>query len=90
MKESEVARNVRVKLNSNWNSYSLGDEYLKEEPIIFISDNYVYNDVRGKYVYIKGGSMINLGTAYLTELDLEFPIGETPLYNWEDIKFGEK
>lgn len=72
MKRTEVARNVRVKFNSNFKEKSLADKYIMEEPIIFISENHVYNDLNGEYVFVKGGSRINSTTAYLTELDLEF------------------
>ncbi|HSE99789.1 MAG TPA: hypothetical protein VLA48_02745 [Nitrososphaeraceae archaeon] len=89
MKRTEVARNVRVKFNSNFKEKSLADKYIMEEPIIFISEGHVYNDINGEYVFVKGGSMINSTPAYLTELDLEFPISEDPLYftvdySWKD------
>lgn len=87
MKNNQVARDVRVKLNDNWKPQSLSDEYLEKEPIIFICDNHIYNDVIGEYVFIKGGSKVNSGTAYLTQLDLEFPLSDDkPLYCWEDMK----
>lgn len=85
MKNTEVARNVRVKLNSNFKGKSLADEYIKDEPIIFIAENHIYNDQIGQYVFIKGGSMTNSTTAYLTELDLEFQIAEKPLYDWQNM-----
>lgn len=89
MKKTEVARNVRVKFNSNFKEKSLADKYIMEEPIIFICEGHIYNDVNGEYVFVKGGSKINSTTAYLSELDLEFPIGEFPLYftvdySWKD------
>lgn len=81
MKRNQVAKDVRVKLNEKWEPRCLGDNYLKfEESVIFISDGHIYNDVIGEYVFIKGGSLTTSGYAYLDELDLEFPIGETPLY----------
>lgn len=85
MRKTEAAKNVRVKLNSNWEETCLGDKYLKQEPVIFIREQHIYNDSRGEYVYIKGGSMTNGGVAYLDQLDLEFPIGEKSLYNWENM-----
>jgi len=87
MKKQEVARNVRVKLNENFKIDSLADKYLTEEPIIFIADNHIYNDIKGEYVFIKGGSFLNSTTAYLTELDLEFPITENPLYTTQEYSW---
>lgn len=89
MKNQEVARNVRVKLNTKFKINSLADKYLSEEPIIFIADNHIYNDQIGEYVFIKGGSFLNSTTAYLTELDLEFPITEIPLYFTEDYSWKD-
>lgn len=80
IKSNQIALGVRVKLNENFEVKCLGDTYLKEEPIIFISESKAYNDQRGEYVMIKGGSLINSGYAYLDQLDLEFPVPEKPLY----------
>lgn len=85
MKNTEVARNVRVRLNSNFKVSSLADEHILNEPVIFIAENHTYNDSIGEYVFIKGGSMTNSTTAYLTKLNLEFPIGENPLYDWKNM-----
>jgi len=95
MKRNEVARNVRVKLNSTFKEKCLGDKYILDEPVIFIDESHIYNDSIGEYVFIKGGSKVNSATAYLTELDLEFPIGESPLYSWQkmdklDFLFAER
>lgn len=79
MKRNQVANGVRVKLNSTFEIKSLSDKYLACEPILFISDSHIYNDSQGEYVWIKGGSLTNSGPAYLTELDLEFPVSEVPL-----------
>jgi hypothetical protein len=54
---------------------------------LFISDSQIYNDSQGEYVWIKGGSLTNSGPAYLTELDLEFPVSEVPLYSHELIDY---
>lgn len=77
----EIAKGVRVKLNSNFVEKCLGDRYLKDEKVLFIREWKVYNDSKGSYVYIVGGSLMNSGYAYLDELDLEFPIPKSPMYN---------
>ena len=89
MKAIEVARKVRVKLNSNFEINSLSDKYLAYEPILYIADNHIYNDAKGEYVFIRGGSHVNSGAVYLNELDLEFPIGESPLYSYESIDYNQ-
>jgi len=88
MKSNQVAKDVRVKLNSNFQIKSLSDKYLACEPTIFICESHIYNDQKGEYVFIKGGSNTNSGIAYLSELDLEFPISETPLYSHETIDYN--
>ena len=50
------------------------------ETVLFIDYHGVMNDSTGEYVYIKGGSLTNSGIVYLTEIDLEFPVPEKPLY----------
>lgn len=80
MKTNQVAYGVRVKLKDNFEKKCLGDNYLAEEQVLFISEGHVYNDQRGEYVMIKGGSLTNSGYAYLDELELEFPVPEKPLY----------
>lgn len=89
IKRNEVARKVRVKLNENFRIKSLSDQYLACEPVLFISDSQIYNDTIGDYVWIKGGSLVNSGIAYLTEIDLEFPIGEGPLYRHDTIDYNQ-
>ena len=90
MKANQVARGVRVKLNNTFEIKSLSDKYLACEPILFIYESHIYNDsYKGEYVFIKGGSLINSGIAYLSELDLEFPISETPLYSHETIDYNK-
>jgi hypothetical protein len=89
LKENQVARLVRVKLNSNFEINSLSDQYLACEHIIYISDSHIYNDSKGKYVHIKGGSNVNSGFAYLNELDLEFPITDSPLYLHSEIDYNQ-
>jgi|SRR5690349_21140505 len=89
MKKSEVAKNVRVVLNSSFKIKSLADECILQEPIVFIVSEEVYNDREGDYVFIKGGSFLNNATAYLTELDLEFPINDSPLYFTVDHSWRE-
>lgn len=84
VKQNRIAYGVRVKLNSNFQEKCLGDKYLKEERILFISDEKPYNDKNGYYVNIKGGSLVNSGQAYLNEIDLEFEVPETPLYSCEE------
>jgi hypothetical protein len=95
VKENRVAYGVRVKLNENFQVKCLGDEYLKEEPVLFISASHCYNDERGKYVMIKGGSLTTSGYVYLDEIDLIFEVPEKPLYvlydfKSNDVKAGEK
>ena len=81
IKKNEIAKGVRVKLNSEFIEKCLGDQYLKEEPVIYIREQHVYNDTKGDYVNLTGGSLINSGYAYLNELDLEFPFSQDiPLY----------
>ena len=77
---NQVALGVRVKLNENFEVKCIGDNHLKEEPIIFISDSKPFNDQRGEYVMLRGGSLTNSGYAYLDQLDLEFPVPNKPLY----------
>ena len=89
VKQNQVARGVRVKLNSNFEINSLSDKYLACESILFIDDSHVYNDVNGYYVFIKGGSKTNSGTVYLNEIDLEFPITDSPLYSHETIDYNQ-
>lgn len=89
MKRNEVARGVRVKLNSKFEINSLSDKYLACEPIIMISDSHIFNDIKGEYVFVKGGSLTNSGIAYLTELDLEFPLTDSPLYRHETIDYNK-
>lgn len=83
MKRKEVAKGVRVRLNKNWKQKSIGDRYLEQEPVIFISQPDIYNDARGESVMIKGGSYTNSGYAYLDELDLEFPMPERSMYRMD-------
>lgn len=80
IKENTIARGVRVVLNENFEQKCLGDKYLVEmEDTLFIADGSVYNDSKGKYVHIKGGTLTNSGYAYLDQLDLEFPVPERPI-----------
>lgn len=90
IKENQVASGVRVKLNESFKAKCLGDEYLMQEPILFIAESKAYNDSIGSYVFIKGGSLINSGTAYLHQLYLEFPIPEVPLYTLEEMNIIDK
>ena len=85
IKENQIASAVRVKLNESFKAKCLGDEYLMQEPVLFIAEAKAYNDSIGPYVFIKGGSLTNSGTAYLHQLDLEFPMPETPLYTWDEM-----
>jgi len=80
VKSSQVAYGVRVKLNDNFEEKCLGDRYLKDEKVLFIRDPKPYKDIKGEYVWVTGGSLINSGYVYLDQIDLEFPIPETPLY----------
>jgi hypothetical protein len=80
IKLNEIARGVRVKLNSNFVEKCIGDRYLKDESVLVISEAKPYNDSKGYYVMIKGGSLLNSGYAYIDELDLEFPFPDKPLY----------
>jgi hypothetical protein len=74
IKSNEVARGVRVVLNSEFVEKCIGDRFLKEEEFLFIEEASVYNDPNGAYVHIKGASRINSGYAYLNQLDLQYPI----------------
>jgi hypothetical protein len=65
--QNEVAKGVRVKLNDSFRINSLSDQYLACESVLFISDRHIYNDDKGAYVYISGGSRTNSGTAYLSQ-----------------------
>lgn len=89
IKTNQVARLVRVKLNSNFEINSLSDKYLACEPILYIAESHIYNDQQGEYVFIRGGSHTNSGTAYLNELDLEFPIDDKVLYSHETIDYNQ-
>lgn len=80
MKKNRIAAGVRVKLSEIWFEKSLGDRYLAEEPVIFIADGHIYNDVKGEYVFLKGGSGTTSGVAYLNEIEPEFPMPEGCLY----------
>jgi len=91
VKSSQVAYGVRVKLNDNFEEKCLGDRYLKDEKVLFIRDPKPYNDIKGEYVWVTGGSLINSGYVYLDQIDLEFPIPETPLYPlYQDEQSDEK
>ncbi len=77
IKKEQVALHVRVKLNETFQVNSLADKYLKEEEWLFISDGHLYNDVHGGYyVHVHGASGCNSGDAYLSELELQYPIPE--------------
>lgn len=80
VKLNEVARGVRVKLNSNFVEKCMSDRHLKDESVLIIGEEKAYNDSVGNYVLIRGGSLMNSGYAYLNELDLEFPFPDKPLY----------
>lgn len=81
IKKNNIAYGVRVKLNDKFTVKCLGDKHLKDEKVLFISDEKASNDSRGYYVHIKGGSLLNSGYAYLDELDLEFEVPVIPLYD---------
>ena len=89
IKKNQVAKDVRVKLNSKFVINSLSDKYLACEPILYIAESHVYNSLEKDYVFIKGGSHTNSGIAFLDELDLEFPITEVPLYFHETIDYNQ-
>ena len=88
IKKNQIAKDVRVVLNPNFKIKSLSDRYLACEPILFICEGRIYNDVNGEYVLIKGGSFTNSGSVNLTEIDLEFPIGDKPIYSHETINYN--
>jgi hypothetical protein len=79
IKETNVAYGVRVKLNKNFVEKCLGDKHLMEEEVLFISDSKPYNDEKGQFVNIRGGSLTTSGFAYLDQLDLEFPVPLKPI-----------
>lgn len=87
VKQNQVAKGVRVKLNSNFEINSLSDRYLACEPVLFIIDSHVYNDEGGYYVFVQGGSKTNSGLVYLNEIDLEFPISDSPIYSHDTIDY---
>lgn len=87
IKLNRIAYGVRVKLNSQFQEKCLGDKYLKEERILFIADEKPYNDSKGYYVNVKGGSLVNSGQAYLNEIDLEFEVPERPLYAFDEPNY---
>lgn len=89
VKPNQVARCVRVKLNENFEINSLSDKYLACEKILFIDENHIYNDRKGQYVFVKGGSGVNSGAVYLNEIDLEFPITDSPLYSHDTIDYNQ-
>lgn len=89
VKINQIAKDVRVVLNANFRIKSLSDEYLACEPILFISEGHVYEDTDGKYIFIKGGSLINSGRVYLNEIDLEFSISEKPMYCHKTINYNK-
>jgi len=82
IKSTNVAIGVRVKLNENFKEKCLGDQFLKQEKVLFIREHKPYNDPQGEYVHVTGGSLTNSGYAYLNELDLEFPVPDRPLYEF--------
>lgn len=89
IKSNQIAHLVRVKLNSNFKIKSLSDKYLACEPILYISESHIYNDVKGEYVLVRGGSHTNSGSVYLNEIDLEFPIDNKPLYLHTEIDYNQ-
>lgn len=90
VKPNQVARGVRVKLNENFKINSLSDKYIACEPILFMQENHCYSDtIGGEYVFVRGGSLTNSGAVYLKEIDLEFPVPETPLYSHETIDYNQ-
>lgn len=80
IKPEEVARGVRVRLNKNFKPRNLSAEYLLQEKVLFIEESKPYNDEKGEYVRVRGGSLISSGMVYLNELDLLFPVPTSPLY----------
>lgn len=84
IKQNQIARGVRVKLNSNFKVKCLGDKYLLDEPVLFLADEKPFNDSDGYYCFVRSGSLTNSGRVYLDEMDLEFPIPELPLYSLYD------
>lgn len=74
IKKAHCAYQVIVKLNNQFVEKSIGDKYLKEETLLYLSEGHVYNDKNGEYVMVKGVSGINSGYAYLNELDLAFVV----------------
>ncbi len=90
LKPNRIAYGVRVRLNEQFQVKCLGDDYLKMEKVLWVTDTQAANDTKGHYVHISGGSMTGGGYAYLNELELEpdpeFKVPESPLYYFE----GEK
>jgi len=80
MKSSQVAYGVRVKLNDEFEDKCIGDKFLRTEKVLFLSEEKSYNDSIGEYVMLRGGSLTCGGYAYLNQLDLEYPVPHSPLY----------
>ena len=80
IKQNCVAYGVKVKLNDQFEEKCIGDQFLKLETVLWIDSHKVFNNQKGEYVTIRGGSLVSSGYAYLNELDLEFEIPDTPLY----------
>jgi len=82
LNKNTIAYGVRIKLKDNFVQKCIGDKFLVEqEDILFISEGHVYNDSKGEYVMIKGGSLTNSGYAYLDELELLHPVPNKPIVN---------
>lgn len=84
VKPSQIARDVRIVLNKNWMPKSIGDGYLLQEPELYIADGgKPNNDANGDWVFISSEHQpdmkehitgVNSGTAYLTEINLKYPV----------------
>lgn len=77
VRKSQVALHVRVKLNDKFNPKSIAEEYLVKSDVIYIAQEHVFNDSVGDYVLLSSTApLFGSGSAYLTEIDLEFPINQ--------------
>lgn len=81
---NQVAKDVRIVLNSNFKIKSISDKHLSLEKMLFIQDGHIFNDSTGDYVFVKGGSKTTSGAVYLNEIDVEFAISEKPHYCHSD------
>lgn len=68
---SDVAKNVRIKLNSQFLTKSISEEFLLLSDKVYISQDSVYKDSAGYYVMLKSSAPhFGIGFAYLHQIDI--------------------